>query len=269
MVSKDTWFQSAVAELTDPQNQRVWSIIVSLFGDLAQEPGSQISGGALTRIIEPIGVKPEAIRVALHRLRKDGWIKSDRIGRVSRHFLTDFGRTQSIAVSPRIYAQNPKPISHWHLLIAEEGSGTPLLEDMMLSHEYTPISRTVALGPGPVPERTDGLLAFEVTARSVPEWVQQSLCSTDLRSSCRELMVSAQRTARARPAAWRPTPTESATLRLLLVHRWRRVVLRQPDLPPEFFPPDWAGAECRRAVFQLLEGLPRPTLDTLNETEEP
>ena len=95
MTNQSSWFETAVADLVDPQDQRVWSIIVSLFGDMAQEPGAQISGGALTQIIEPMGIKPEAIRVALHRLRKDGWIESDRIGRVSRHVLSEFGRTQS------------------------------------------------------------------------------------------------------------------------------------------------------------------------------
>ncbi len=267
MTSQDTWFETAIAELADPQDQRVWSIIVSLFGDLAQEAGAQISGGALTRVIEPIGIKPEAIRVALHRLRKDGWIESDRIGRVSRHFLTEYGRTQSIAVTPRIYARDPIPVRQWHLLIAEDGSGTQLLEDVMLSHDYTPISRNVALGPGPVPDQTEGLLAFEVLAHSAPEWVQNRLCPADLRNSCRTLLEATRRAARTRSATWQPTPTQSATLRLLLVHRWRRVVLRQPDLPLAFFPSDWVGAECRDAVFHLLDGLPRPTPDVLNAAE--
>ena len=267
MTSQNTWFETAVAELADPQDQRVWSIIVSLFGDLAQEPGAQISGGALTRVIEPIGIKPEAIRVALHRLRKDGWIESDRIGRVSRHFLTEYGRTQSIAVTPRIYARTPAPNRQWHLLIAEDGSGTRVLEDVMLSRDYTPIGRNVALGPGPIPDQTDELLAFEVTARSVPEWVQNRLCPVDLRNSCHALLGAAQRAARTRPTKWEPTPAQSATLRTLLVHRWRRVVLRQPDLPQAFFPPDWVGETCRDAVFQLLDGLPRPTPDILNTAE--
>ncbi len=81
-------FELGIAQLTDLQNLRVWSIIVSLFGDLAQKPGDQISGTTLTQIITPMGIKPEAIRVALHRLRKDGWIESTRSGRASVHFLT-------------------------------------------------------------------------------------------------------------------------------------------------------------------------------------
>lgn len=267
MTSRNTWFETAIAELADPQDLRVWSVIVSLFGDLAQEPGAQISGGALTRVIEPIGIKPEAIRVALHRLRKDRWIESDRIGRVSRHYLTDYGRTQSIAVTPRIYARDPVPSPQWHLLIAEDGTGAQVLEDVMLSHDYLPIGRTVALGRGPVPKQTDSLLAFEVSAPAVPKWVQDRLCPSDLRASCHALLDAVRRAARAQPADWAPTPAQCATLRTLLVHRWRRVVLRQPDLPPMFFPSDWMGQECRTAVIDMLDTLPRPTPDVLNQSE--
>ena len=81
--SRDQWFETSINLLSDPQNQRVWSVIISLFGDMAQRPNEKISGAALTRIITPMGIKPEAIRVALHRLRKDGWIESVRAGRAS------------------------------------------------------------------------------------------------------------------------------------------------------------------------------------------
>ncbi len=264
MTSQNPWFKTAVAELTDPHDQRVWSIIVSLFGDMAQEPGAQISGGALTRIIEPMGIKPEAIRVALHRLRKDGWIESDRIGRVSRHVLTEFGRTQSAAVTPRIYARGPAPAERWHLLIAEDGAGTQVLEDVMLSHDYTPIGRNVALGSGPAPDQPDGLLALEISPRAAPKWVQDRLCPQELRGAYQALHQAVGRAARTRPRGWSPTPLESATLRTLLVHRWRRVVLRQPDLPAPFYPSDWVGPACRDAVFDLLDTLPRPPVGVLN-----
>ena len=263
MMNQGSWFETAVAELTDPQDRRVWSIIISLFGDMAQEPGAQISGGILTRIIEPMGIKPEAIRVAVHRLRKDGWIESDRVGRVSRHVLTEFGRAQSAAVTPRIYARMPAPVEQWHLLIAEDGSGTHLLEDVMLSDDYIPIARSVAMGAGPAPNQPDGLLALDIAPQTAPKWVQDKLCPPELRAACRALLAAVQSATDTRPATWVPTPLQSATLRTLLVHRWRRVVLRQPDLPHPFYPKDWAGQTCRDRVFDLLDLLPRPSTAVL------
>ncbi len=267
MTSKDPWFETALAALADPQDQRVWSIIVTLFGDLAQAQGAQISGGALTRVIEPLGIKPEAIRVALHRLRKEGWINSHRIGRVSRHFLTDYGRQQSASVTPRIYAPYPKQPEDWHMLIAPDGTGAQVLDDMLLSLDYLPINRTAAIGPGPAPDQAEGLLALTISAPLAPKWIMDRLCPPERRLACRGLLEAVQLADRSRPAGWTPTPAQSATLRTLLVHRWRRVVLRQPDLPDEFYPPDWVGPDCRRAVIKMLDSLPQPSLDILNESE--
>ncbi|MEY8839974.1 PaaX family transcriptional regulator C-terminal domain-containing protein [Cribrihabitans sp. XS_ASV171] len=263
---KDIWFDTAIETLSDPQNQRVWSVIVSLFGDLAQKPGAEISGGALTRIIEPMGIKPEAIRVALHRLRKDGWIDSTRSGRVSKHHLTEFGRARSAEVTPRIYARTPRVAPHWHLLIAEDGPGIHTLDDLLLTASYTSLSRTAALGEGPVPADVEDLLAFEVTARAVPDWLKTRLCPPELVAICSQLHADIRELLRDGPTDWQGAPFQVATLRTLIIHRWRRVVLRHPDLPPVFFPDDWCGPACRHDVFTLLDTLPSPDLNTLNES---
>ncbi len=267
MTTQNIWFETSVTRLTDPQNQRVWSLIVSLFGDLAQQPGDRISGGALTRIIQPMGIKPEAMRVALHRLRKDGWIESTRSGRASVHFLTDFGRAQSAKVTPRIYNRAPEIPKDWHILIAEDGPGIHTLDDLLLAENYISIGRTVALGSGPLPKNCDDLVAFEATARSVPDWLKTRLCPPDLILACKDLRDAAKSVTQNRPQDAHPTAWEIAALRTLLIHRWRRVVLRHPGLPRAFFPSGWAGPDCRFEVFRLLDTLSFPTLDALNKLD--
>ncbi|WP_425043090.1 PaaX family transcriptional regulator C-terminal domain-containing protein [Primorskyibacter sp. S87] len=257
-----SWFDASVSQLIDPQNQRVWSLIVSLFGDLAQRPGDRISGGALTRILHPLGLKPEAIRVALHRLRKDGWIDSDRIGRESVHYLTEFGRARSAEVTPRIYDRDPAVADHWHLLVAEDGQAVQSLNELLLTRPYLSLGRNVALGADDPPAECEDLLVFEVTARAVPSWVQDRLFPTDLREACDSLRQAAENVSKSR-AGKALTPLQVATLRTLVVHRWRRVVLRHPDLPEEFSPVGWTGPACRSAVFKLLDTLPFPGLKAL------
>lgn len=259
--SNDIWFESAVQQLNDPQNQRVWSVIVSLFGDLAQDKGAQISGSALTRIITPMGIKPEAIRVALHRLRKDGWIESARSGRASIHYLTEYGRSQSAAVTPRIYERTVSAPQDWHLLICEDGASPDSLDEVLLLPNYVPVNRSTALGHGPVPRSLDGLMAAEVTSIAVPPWLKARLYPDHLRDACAALKHDLSQLP---PPPAGLSPEQLGTLRTLVVHRWRRVVLRHPYLPPSFHPSDWAGEGCRDLVFQLLDRLPRPALAALD-----
>jgi phenylacetic acid degradation operon negative regulatory protein len=264
------WFETSIAQLNDLQNLRVWSIIVSLFGDLAQRPGDQISGTTLTRIITPMGIKPEAIRVALHRLRKDGWIESERSGRASVHYLTRFGRSQSAAVTPRIYARNPQVPDSWHILVAEEGNGQgsgqsngqSALEDALLLPQYISINRSTALGHGPVPTGLDDLFVAVVSELNAPRWLQTRLFPDDLVQAC-QLLLEALR--RITPPA-DISAVQIATLRTLIVHHWRRIALRHPDLPNRFHPTDWSGETCRALVFDLLDRLPKPTLEALDQS---
>jgi phenylacetic acid degradation operon negative regulatory protein len=264
------WFEASIAQLNDLQNLRVWSIIVSLFGDLAQRPGDQISGTTLTRIITPMGIKPEAIRVALHRLRKDGWIESERSGRASVHYLTRFGRSQSAAVTPRIYARNPQVPESWHLLVAEEGNGQGsgqskgqnALEEALLLPQYISINRSTALGHGPVPTGLDDLFVAVVSELDAPRWLQARLFPDDLVHACQLLLEALRRISH--PADI--TAVQIATLRTLIVHHWRRIALRHPDLPDRFHPTDWSGETCRALVFDLLDRLPKPTLEALDQS---
>lgn len=255
------WFETSVAQLNDPQNLRVWSIIVSLFGDLAQKEGAQISGGALTRIITPMGIKPEAIRVALHRLRKDGWIESARSGRASVHYLTEFGRNQSAAVTPRIYERTPPAPTDWHLLISEEGAGQDTLDDVLLLPNYVAVNRHTALGHGTIPANLEDLLAIEVSKISVPGWLKDRLFPEDLQTACQTL-DAALGSITAPPQSLEAD--QIAALRTLIVHHWRRIVLRHPGLPPQFHPASWSGESCRARVFALLDALPSPDLSDLS-----
>ncbi len=257
----DHWFETSVAQLSDPQNQRVWSIIVSLFGDMAQAEGDQISGAALTRIITPMGIKPEAIRVALHRLRKDGWIESERSGRASVHFLTQYGRSQSAAVTPRIYDRAPRIAQDWHLLIADDAAGQAVLDDLLLLPNYITVNRNTALGHGTMPGSLEDLLAIGASDFAVPDWLKARIFPGDLTAACGSLLQELK--AAGLPPA-QPDALQIAALRTLVVHRWRRVVLRHPDLPESFHPASWPGTACRDRVFALLDALPRPDAGTLN-----
>ena len=54
------------------------------------------------------------------------------------------------------------------------------------------------------------------------------------------------------------SPLESLLVRLLLIHEYRKVILRDPALPAALLPEDWPGREaqalCRRVYAAVVEG---------------
>lgn len=265
--TSETWFDKSLDILTYNRNQMVWSILVTIFGDLARRPGDRISGSLLSRLTEPMGIKPEAMRVALHRLRNDGWLTSERQGRTSRYSLTAHGLSESDAASPRIYAETAPTVERgpWHLLLGESGPASQRgeVEKAWRGRGYVPITPGAYLARGAAPGDSPDFLVIEGTPTQVPGWLRARIGPPDLANAYRALEGALDKALPHIAKAAHIPPLEAAILRVVIVHNWRRALLAHPDLPAMFFPSDWRGFACRDKVMTALEALPRPSLESL------
>lgn len=249
-------FETVVDDLRGDTPPRVWSLLVTVFGDLARD-GSALPGSLLGEIMSRIGVKPEAMRVALHRLRKDGWIESQRSGRSSLYRLTPEGQAQTLAATPRIYAEDP-PAERAYLVLTDPASP---LEWTRNDVWVTPHAVLTAHPPA-------GAAAFATPLApdsALPGWMRDKTCDPVTVALSADL---ANRLARAEAALDRAEGADAfqvAALRVLIVHSWRRIVLKVPELPDYVLPSNWAGPECRARTARLLLRLPAPSLATLAE----
>lgn len=249
-------FTALTAPLRALGGGRVWSLMVSLFGDLAQEEGRAIDGPVLSAMMSLLAVRPEAARVALHRLRNDGWIVSQKRGRISRHALSAQGLAESAAASPRIYARPEDRAEAWQLVLLADPV-TEADEHARLAG-FTPLLPRVYLGPegAPVP---DGALALPATA--APDWLKKEVRPAALDTAYADLHQTLAALSTALPAdVAEIRPIERAVLRCLIVHNWRRLVLKHPMLPAPLVDPAWPGHLCHLEVVALLDRLPCPAL---------
>ncbi|WP_323772374.1 PaaX family transcriptional regulator C-terminal domain-containing protein [Antarctobacter sp.] len=247
-------FEQAVADLRGDVPPRVWSLLVTVFGDLARD-GASIPAAVLGEITARIGIKPEAMRVALHRLRKDGWIDSTRQGRSSLYRLTSGGRAQAVAASPRIYAVDP-PADRAFLVLTDPAS--PL--DWGGGDIWVTPHAVLTAHP---PQGAEAFATPLNAAQVLPRWMRAKTCDDTTAALSTDLAVRLARLERALDGADPPDPVQAAALRVLIVHSWRRIVLKAPELPDYVLPDIWAGPECRVRMDRLLNRLPRPSPETL------
>nr|WP_290560274.1 PaaX family transcriptional regulator C-terminal domain-containing protein [Aestuariivita sp.] len=232
--------------------------MVTVFGDLAQQETARISGQALNHLARLIGLKPEAVRVALHRLRKDGWIDSQRSGRTSAYHLTPFGRARSAEASPLIYAKSPQAQEAWLVLT------DPALPAM--EYDGTGAWLTANTLIAPAEPTGEGVYASLIGPEAtLPGWMTARICAPELARQSRDL-VERLRALREQLEQHSLSPPQIAALRVLVVHSWRRVALKAPDLPGHVFPKDWAGQACRDLVADLLAQLPAQRLNILEQS---
>lgn len=250
----------AVAAFSSLGGQRVWSLMVSLFGDLAQGEGDAIDGPVLSTIMGALDVRPEASRVALHRLRNDGWLQSHKVGRISQHSLTAQGRAESAAASPRIYAAPPDLLEPWQMVMTEENGRET--DAALRAAGFIPALPRAYVGPvGKAPE---GCLALR--GETPPDWLRRAVEPAELESEYDALLVALTTTENELARVRHMDAVDVAVLRCLIVHNWRRLALKHPALPGGVIRPKWSGYQCHLLVDQMLRRYPQPALQDLAAT---
>jgi len=259
MLTKDD-VATAKQALISLEAPRVWSMLVSIFGDLAFRAGDSIEGPLLTRLTDGMNIKPEAVRVALHRLRNDSWIVSTKSGRTANHALTANALAERNRVAPLIYNRTQDLPQDWCLAIPAQNDAEA--RTALGANGFVALSTRIFIGQAPSNAPKNVLLCAGETA---PDWVRAELVPGTLTRQFDTLLTALQSVSRKVSAANAAelSPTEAALFRALIVHHWRRLVLRHPYLPVSLLGAHWPGHQCRTLVCDLLDAIPLPELDAL------
>lgn len=213
---------------------RVWSLVITAFGDLVQHRGGEISSTRLRALLGRVGVEQGALRTALSRLSGDGWVASERIGRSSLYRLSAQGLDRFAPATTRIYAApRTEPVNRWASVVTFSGLG----------------GHTVRLCPvEDAAKEADCVVVGEL------QHISDAYRAAQLESAHRKALIALS----ADLAALRDditVPLDAAAARLLLIHRWRRIVLRYPECVPELMPNDAPLKNPRSSVAQAYGSL--------------
>lgn len=254
----NTDFIASLEALKSLGAPRVWSMLVSIFGELSQGPEDRIDGPVLTRLTDKMDIKPEAVRVALHRLRKDNWITSVKTGRTASYGLTHEGIRQRNAAAPWIYNAASELPTTWQMVVTD--SNDTAQKAALTQANFCCLMPRVYVAHGDAQPPADVVISRGAQA---PVWVAAQIIPTELTTQFSNLLTVLN-IVRHRMTATDPLCAgDRALLRCLIVHHWRRLALRHPYLPPSLIGEDWPGHTCRIEVVTLLRSLLRPTLADL------
>ncbi|MCA1843858.1 MAG: phenylacetic acid degradation operon negative regulatory protein PaaX, partial [Actinobacteria bacterium] len=265
-------------------------LLVTVFGDSVVPHGGEVWIGSLTRLVEPLGVSERLVRTSLHRLVGEGLLVTRRNGRRSFYSVAPAARHEFWEADRRIYyPRGGDPWDgRWTVVVETSGVAAPSraalrqqlawlgfgtlgspvhvspldrVEELRQLLVDLGLSGQVAVFRGDVPATTglsDGDLARVISAdlgALEPAW--------------REFLRTFRPLAEAVADDGPKLDVESAFLaRTLLVHAYRRVVLREPELPAELWPANWVGAaayEVGARCYHALAGAAEGHLATVYE----
>ncbi len=273
---------------------RAKSVIVTIYGDSVLPHGGSIWLGSLIDLVTPLGLSERVVRTAVFRLSRDEWLDSQQIGRRSYYSISDKGRRRFESAHKRIYAP---PQRHWTGTwdLAITGCG-----DLDSERRERLRKELVWLGFGQVapgvfahPSEDTGALANllldlgasdqVVVMKATADRTRNAPALHSLVRSCWDIEELARNYLgflhHFRPI-WRTVrsatgldPALSFVVRTLLIHDYRRVLLRDPLLPDEVLPANWPGAAarllCRNLYRVIYEPAERHIMATLETADGP
>jgi phenylacetic acid degradation operon negative regulatory protein len=253
-----------IARLHERGRPRVWSLVITVFGDAILPRGGRVALTALQDIMGRLRIEAGALRTAMSRLAADHWVVRERDGRNSFYHLAKEGRHAFDLATRRIYAAGPPAWEGaWTVAVAPPQSNAEL-RARMDEAGFLRVEGSVYLRPETrnAPDPADalaGLLVIHGSSAEHPEAVRMLWPSEEI-AAAYQAFIGAHRPlldALRRNATLRPLDAMAA--RTLLLHDWRRIALRDPGLPLALLPKDWAGEAARSLARDIYGRLAEPS----------
>jgi phenylacetic acid degradation operon negative regulatory protein len=261
---------------------RATSLIVTLFGDIVLPHGGSIWLGGLIALAAPFAINERLVRTAVLRLSRDGWLESRLIGRRSAYGVTAAGRQRIEDAYRRIYAAGlPDWDGRWCLVLVPLARGDADKLDRKqreaLRRElgwlgFGLLGPTVLLHPNPDRASLDhalhrlgladsavvieGAESARVGGAPLRALVESSWDLAEVEAGYGDFLDRFRPAWSLLEAGAARDPETCFRLRSLLIHDYRRAVLRDPLLPAELLSPDWPGSAARalcRNVYRAIE----------------
>ena len=235
---------------------RTGSLIITLYGDVIAPRGGTLALASLLAIMEALGIGEGVVRTAVSRLAADGWLERRRIGRSSFYRLAAKGAQTFAEATRRIYGPPPQR-GDGGVEIVVLGRDTPreAARDALAAAGFGGLAPGVFMAPaGTAPPPLAGALRLTATPHPADAAALASLAWPlgEVAERYRHF-IEVWAKAGASPA---PEPLVALVARVLLIHDYRRAVLRDPLLPSALLPPHWpqpaTRALCARIWHRLL-----------------
>jgi phenylacetic acid degradation operon negative regulatory protein len=253
---------SALDSLIDALHERgrlrVWSLAITVFGDAVVPRGGRVALSALQEIMARLRIEPGALRTAMSRLASDGWVSRERQGRNSYFSLDAHGRHAFDLATRRIYSgSTPAWSGNWTVAIAPPGlEASPDLVNI----GFVRVNGSVFLRPdtsdAPAADgELSGMLVIHGTSAEHPETLRALWPSEDIDAAYADFKSVYSPLLNALDDHAKLLPIDAMAARTLLIHDWRRIALRDPGLPAQLLPDDWAGIGARATAKAIYEHL--------------
>jgi phenylacetic acid degradation operon negative regulatory protein len=255
---------SRIIDQLKREPSRTGSIVITVFGDAIVPRGGSVWLGTLLAFFEALDIDSGVVRTAMSRLAADGWLTREKVGRNSFYRLAEKGRETFEAATKHIYDPPPSDWSgRFELLLIGNGEDRDASREPLKNAGFgSPLPGVWVARLGvPVPQEASRAIRLEVSAEDESgrrllreSWPLDRTADAYLKfmkmfSPLRDWIGRREQL----------TDIDAFIARILLIHYYRRVALRDPLLPAELLPQDWPGRAARELCGDIYRALLSPS----------
>ncbi len=241
------------------ESSRTGSLIITFYGDAILPRGGSVWLGTLLQFLALLEIDGGVVRTAVSRLAADGWFDRDKVGRNSFYRLAKGGRARFEAALEHVY--NPHE-TNWagqlELLLIGSAADREAARDALNEAGFGSPMPGVWVAPAgvPIPKEAAGAIRLDVSAADDMgrRLIAESWSLQRTAASYRDFLTTF-----APLDGWvfrdEISPADAMLARILLIHQYRRVILRDPLLPAALLPTDWPAQEARAFCGRLYRAL--------------
>ena len=256
---------------------RAGSLIITVFGDAVAPRGGTVWIGSLIKVLADFGVSERLVRTSVFRLTRDDWLDVNQVGRRSYYNLTTDGARRFEQATQRIYGEPRQSWSgDWCLVLladidAEQKDmvrrelgwfeailyGFAAISTNVLAHPSQPRSELERTLEGLGVERDLVVMQGRTLGKNQDDamrlLVHKSWNLDEIDRHYEDFITQFRPVWRAVEKSADCDGRTAFQIRTLMIHEYRRILLRDPLLPAEMLPSGWHGT----AAYQLCRNLYR------------
>lgn len=256
------------------------SLISTIFGDSVLHRGGNISLASLIQLLELFGFNDRAVRTSVFRLVKNDWLCSDKIGRTSFYRITDSSRSTYLQAEQRIYNDQMKEWDHyWDLILMSslDTENKALLKKELEWLGFANISTNLMAYPGcnrielqrllvdlnmseqVVVFKAETLQLFNNSVDTIGRMLRTNWPIDELRKRYLQFLdIFREIGVLLMQENEQLEPVQAFQIRTLLIHYYRRILLKDPALPLELLPTDWPAISARTLSMNIYKKVFEP-----------
>ena len=238
--------QTVITDLLNGQELRAAGFIVTVYGDIVLPRGGILWTGSLIEICNRAGLSESVVRTAVSRLVTAQRLKGERNGRRSYYNL-DASAQQEFDQAAKLLYQPDTLINGWQIIFAPD-----LPDAAALRLRMGRMGSSVFIRPDRGQALPEGAQLLRAVDPDDMNWLAQFWDLSILHQRYCDLLTRFEPLYSKIPQL---SAEDAVMARLLLVHAYRGVLLRDPRLPAEALPDDWQGHNARdlfRSLYQAL-----------------